>query len=361
MTGQERGALAVAVGPSLHVVLAVRSDAFAGVERYIATTANELIVRGHAVTVIGGHAVRMRAEVPHAVHVPASSTWAVVRALLRHARRADIVHTHMTAADLALMLTRPLLRGGCVSTLHFASPRGRGALGALLRPLIRRAFDRQIAISEFVRAAALEDAVVVLNGVPTCEAAHMQSQVVLVAQRLEPEKGTAVAVRAFATSRLAADGWELWIAGTGSERAQLESLVAAEHLAGVRFLGHRDDLLDVRSQAAMQLASAPAEPFGLSVAEAMATALPVVAADGGGHRETVGACRPDLLYRPDDVEAAAGLLRQLADAVELRREVGLDLQRWQRAHLSIDAHVDALLEVYRCAATDGRVGAGRAA
>ena len=96
----------------------------------------------------------------------------------------------------------------------------------------------------------------------------------------------------------------------------------------------------------MLLASAPAEPFGLSVVEAMAAGLPVIAADGGAHRETIGSATPATLFAVDDADRAGALLRRVADdadwAADLSRQVQ---QRWAEA-FTIEAHVDQLEAVY---------------
>ena len=42
-------------------------------------------------------------------------------------------------------------------------------------------------------------------------------------QRLEPEKDTMTALRAWKASRLAEEGWSLRIVGAGAERAALEA------------------------------------------------------------------------------------------------------------------------------------------
>jgi len=98
--------------------------------------------------------------------------------------------------------------------------------------------------------------------------------------------------------------------------------------------------------ASILLAPAPQEPFGLSVVEAMARGVPVVAAAGGGHLETAGRARPDCLFPPGNVAAAANRLATLGDDRQLRRSCGDDLRSYQRTHLSIEAHVDRLLAVY---------------
>jgi glycosyltransferase involved in cell wall biosynthesis len=173
------------------------------------------------------------------------------------------------------------------------------------------------------------------------------SHVVLMAQRLENEKHTQDALSAWRASRLGEEGWRLQIAGQGSQRASLERIAAQHALNGVEFLGQRADLAALRADSAVLLATAPLEPFGLSVVEAMAAGLPVVAADGGAHRETVGACEPSLLYPPGDTDACARILRRLADDVATRCAIGARLRDYQQAHLRLADHVDQLERIYR--------------
>ena len=58
----------------LSVVQVVRSDAFAGVERYMCQVANGLAARGHHLTVIGGDPGRMRAELSEPVDYRPATT-----------------------------------------------------------------------------------------------------------------------------------------------------------------------------------------------------------------------------------------------------------------------------------------------
>ena len=141
---------------------------------------------------------------------------------------------------------------------------------------------------------------VVLSGVrpePDRVAAVDRLPVVLVAQRLEREKHTDVAVRAFAASGLADAGWRLTIAGDGALRGELEELAASLRLGdAVEFLGHRRDVWDLMRAAGVLLAPRTDEAFGLSVVEAMARGLPVVAAGSGAHLETVGSVPGAALF-----------------------------------------------------------------
>ena len=89
---------------------------------------------------------------------------------------------------------------------------------------MRRRLDAQIAISHAVADAVDGRSTVVHTGVenrPLRDVA-LRDRVVLIAQRLQPEKRTDVGIRAFAASGLADDGWTLEIAGVGPERGALE-------------------------------------------------------------------------------------------------------------------------------------------
>jgi glycosyltransferase involved in cell wall biosynthesis len=81
----------------------------------------------------------------------------------------------------------------------------------------------------------------------------------------------------------------------------------------VKFLGHRSDIAELFSAADVALhASLEREPFGLVVAEAMATGTPVIAADGGGPREILTA-ETGYIHNPHRPEELAGIFRMLLD------------------------------------------------
>ena len=131
-------------------------------------------------------------------------------------------------------------------------------------------------------------------------------------QRLDTEKAPEVGLRAWAASGLAGRGWRLVVAGSGALRPGLEAECATfGPPCGVTFAGNVDDTDGLLAGASILLAPAPAEPFGLSVVEAMSHGLAVVAAAGGAHLETVGDA--GVLFAPGDVTAAATALAGLAD------------------------------------------------
>lgn len=131
------------------------------------------------------------------------------------------------------------------------------------------------------------------------------------------EKRWDVVLDAFARVRARREA-VLALFGDGPERAALERMAPS----GVRFVGFERD----RARLAGALASAdallhgcPYETFGIGVAEAVASGLPVVVPDAGGAAETVDQSCGETYVSLDAAHAAAALERLLTrDRTELR-------------------------------------------
>ena len=330
----------------LSVVQVVVTDAFAGVERYVCRVANVLAARGHRVTTIGGDPERMQAELEgSARNLPASTLIRAARAIAGQ-RGADVLHVHMTRAEGAAWLARPMLRAPLIATRHFASDRGSNATARVLARITSRAIARDVAISQFVAESIHGPSVLIPNGVPDRTQAELGSTTVLMLQRLESEKAPEVGVRAWSLSGLGDRGWRLMIAGDGALRPSLARTAHALGVAdSVEFLGNVADTDRLLEGVSVLLAPAPAEPFGLSVVEAMAHGIPVVAARGGAHLETVG--KDGILFPPDRAAAAAEALVTLGDDRALRARVGARLRERQQRLFSLAQHVDRLEALYR--------------
>jgi len=327
------------------IVHVVRSDGFAGVERYVCTVANELSRRGHRVRVVGGDPARMVAELDEGVaHSPAASvgqTWLALAAI----GRVGLVHAHMTAAEAAAVCSRVSNRAPIVATRHFPHKRGSSMLGRAARIAISRTLAEQIANSRFVAESIEEPSVILYSGVPPRPQADLGALRVLMMQRLEHEKAPEVGVRAWASSGLPTRGWRLVVAGSG----RLEPLIrrmCAELGVGdsVSLLGDVEDTDSLLSESSILLAPAPADSFGLAVTEAMAHGIPVVAAAGGGHLETVGA--DGCLFAPGNSREAASYLSRLGHDKSMRRVVGGRLRARQRRLFALDLHVERLEQLY---------------
>jgi len=136
--------------------------------------------------------------------------------------------------------------------------------------------------------------------------------------------------------------------GQGPQRAALEAEVARLELqADVRFAGFRDDL--PRWMGCLDLLVHPAyiEGLGVSLLQAAAAGVPIIASRAGGMPEAVRDGENGLLVPPGDVAALqAALLRLLTDDA-LRRRLGAGGPALIAREFSLDAMVDGNLAVYR--------------
>lgn len=331
----------------LHMVLTTN---FAGVERYVCDVALETAARGWDVAVLGGHEESMTAALGGRVRWEPSASPIEALQSVRRLGRWDVCHAHMTAGEALAVATRRVHGAPVISTRHFAAVRGTSCLGRLAAPVIAPRISVELAVSEFV-ARRLErppDAVL-LSAVPSSpQVWSPDNRVVLVLQRLEVEKDTMTALRAWHLSRLSEEGWSLRIVGEGAERPALEDWVVSHGLAGVTFAGWSADVAGEMSRAGMLLASAPAEPFGLTVLEGMAAGVPVVACASGGHLETVGLLAGAPLFPARDAPAAAAAVRTLLSD-QLRASLSVEGRTVAARSFTIRQHVDRLLKHYDAA------------
>ena len=328
----------------MHIVTTAN---FAGVERYVCTVANETESRGWETTVVGGHPAHMqKALMPRVRWLSGSNAVRAARSIAR-AGAHEICHAHMTIAEAIAVATRPLHKAPVISTRHFATRRGLSSGGRLLAPWIAKHVSREIAISDFV-ADHLERPPhsVLHNAVPVSPCLWKPSNtVVLILQRLDREKDTATAIRAWGLSGLRERGWTLRIVGEGSERPALERMARDAGLSGVAFGGWSASVASEFAAAGVLFAPAPAEPFGLSVLEAMAAGVPVVASAAGGHLETVGRLPEARMFPPGDAAAAAAALRSLLSEFQ-RLALSASGRRLVEENFTVTRHVDLLLREY---------------
>lgn len=338
---------------TLRVTHLITNAEFAGTERYVVDVSTQLIERGHDVVVIGGKPESMQALLPDGVrwHEGASASTAL-RQLVAGGRR-DIVHSHNAKGDFVALMGAPVSGGSRVSTRHITAPRGYSPLARRLGRVVRAALRTEIAVSRWTSDQLERPAdVVLLNGVqPQPDVTAQRRDVVLLAQRLDPEKDTETALRAWAHSRLGERGWTLRIAGSGSEREKLDALVGSLGItASTEFTGWVPEVGELYRTSAVFFAPAPTEPCGLSILESMAQGMAVVAAASGGTLETVGTHPRAAMFPPGDAEAASVQLLRLADDPDLRSGYGDELRELQRTSFSISVHVDRLERLYRDAA-----------
>ncbi len=150
---------------------------------------------------------------------------------------------------------------------------------------------------------------------------------VLVA-RLSPEKDVATliyAVKVILHHLAPKDpAFALEIAGDGATRSQLETLSQSLGLGDtVRFLGERNDIPTLLANASMFILPSLTEGISLTLLEAMARGLPVVATRVGGNPEVVVDGNTGFLVPAQDPEALAEAMLHIHQHPKLGRQMGL--------------------------------------
>jgi glycosyltransferase involved in cell wall biosynthesis len=170
-----------------------------------------------------------------------------------------------------------------------------------------------------------------------------------VVARLEPEKGHRHLIDAMpAILRALPETW-LAIVGEGSEadalRAQAAALGSGVAMRVV-FTGRRDDVSALTSDLTLAVLPSIREAQGISLLEAMARGVPVVASAVGGIPEVVTDGVDGRLVPPGDSTALADAIIELLRDSELRRRLGEAGRRTVVDRFSIDAQVRAIQALY---------------
>jgi glycosyltransferase involved in cell wall biosynthesis len=164
--------------------------------------------------------------------------------------------------------------------------------------------------------------------------------------RLNPVKDLPTLVGAIALQQAPVT---LLIVGDGSERGAIEAAARDMGIASrVKFLGHREDARDVLAACDVYANSSISEGISLTILEAMAAGLPVVATEVGGTPEIVDdSC--GRLVPSRDPEALARTLAMLAADFPLRQRMGREARARVEERFTLDRMVREYRDAY-CAA-----------
>ncbi|MEX0775209.1 MAG: glycosyltransferase [Phycisphaeraceae bacterium] len=291
----------------------------------------------------------------------------VSRRLRRAARElgVDLMHAHQYTpffyAAMSRMPPAQVLPGGRPPILftehgrHY--PDYRRPKRVLANKVLLRRGDRVTAVGHWVKQCLIDNEgisaqriQVVHNGIDPrkfdTSQAHTTRQrmrhdlhiapeqaVILQVARFHPVKDHATAIRAFAKvmEHAPAGGASgrsrhaplLLLAGDGEKRDECEALANQLHVGvNVRFLGVRSDVADLLAAADVFLLSSLSEGISVTLLEAMAASLPIVATAVGGNGEVVEHGQTGLLAPRGDADGLAAHLVNLLSHTELRRQMG---------------------------------------
>jgi len=140
----------------------------------------------------------------------------------------------------------------------------------------------------------------------------------------------------------------LVLVGGGEEERNLRRRVARAGLADrVRFTGELADVPRLFPALDLYVSSSRGEGLPLSLLEAMACALPVVATRVTGHVDVVLEGVTGLLAGPEDPEALAASVARLLDDPGLREKMGRAGRERVETHFSLERMAARLAGLYR--------------
>lgn len=336
-------------GSCLKIEMVLPTLVAAGMEVVVARMARALAARGHDVGVTclesggvladdlresGFRVTIVRAPgIRSIVYAPRLETW--FRGL-----RPDVVHVHSGVWHKAARAAR---RAGAPRVIHTA----HGLLdrepwfGPALMRLAARYTDRIATVSHPLRKYLVDvvriraaKVVVVPNGVSTdrfCPrvrngalrgALQLADDALVIGSvaRLAPVKNHSLLLDAFALVRAHVPNAHLVLVGDGALRHDLEAHARTLRLDSfVHFVGEADDVASIYQDFDQFALASKAEGTSMSVLEAMASGVPVVATAVGGTPELLDHGRSGVLVPPEDAGALAGALIGLLQDAGRRR------------------------------------------
>jgi glycosyltransferase involved in cell wall biosynthesis len=277
--------------------------------------------------------------------------------------RSDVVHLHDD---------KPLLYGALAARLagvpHVIYTQHHGRLASQSRRherlvgLASRSVDRIVCVSHaaarhlIAQGAPARHVRVLWNGIDLkrfpCTRAPVNGPIVTVA-RLSPEKDLGTLLQAMAVVTRVDPNTRLEIAGDGPCRESLSALMRDLNLGEhVQFLGETPDVPRLLARAGMFVLPSQSEGLSLTLLEAMASGLPVVATNVGGNAEIVEDGVSGLLVPPRQP-------RIMAEAILwLRRNVAACEQMGQAGRRRAEQDFDVRMMVARYEALYLRQGNG---
>jgi glycosyltransferase involved in cell wall biosynthesis len=320
-----------------------------GAERVVLELADRLVKQGCPVIVVAldgnGSLLKQYKNADFHVHlldINKKNPFSILRALfalisLVRREKVTVIHAHMfhaLLAGLVCRLARPKIK--LVFTSHnFA---GFSSMRRLLitKTKLLRAVDI-VFVKDQHEAMNAADTVVRPNGVAINlnekprQLTTKEKRVFLFVGRLEMQKNPLALIEAFFAMKH--KGCDLWLAGDGILRKEVEQLVASLGLGGrVKMLGIQNDIPSLLRQVDCFVMSSSWEGLPMALLEAGAAALPVIATPVGAIPDVLG---KDCGYLTK-IENLAEALDVVIDDYAMAKIRGLRLQERIAAVYNLD-------------------------
>lgn len=336
---------------AIRLLLVVDSLEVGGAERHVVDLAAALHQKRHEVTVacsatgelsdlLGAVNVPLRVLLDRLAKRRVSVTYARRLRRLVTEQRFDLVHAHIYASAAASALATLGTGVPLVVTEHTQGT-WQGRRAHLVSRLIYRRARHLISVSSPIRGRLIErDGVhpekisLIPNAVVPASDTNpgasgalpdewREGPLIGAVARLQPEKGIANLLKAAARVSSSCPEARFLVVGDGPLREEL--LCLADRLGlreRVRFLGHRADARALIGLLDVLVVPSLTEGTPLTVLEAMAAGVPIVASAVGGIPDQVRHDKEGLLVPPNDTAALGDALLELLQDSDRARRLG---------------------------------------
>lgn len=139
--------------------------------------------------------------------------------------------------------------------------------------------------------------------------------------------------------------WQLFIAGDGPMKKELEDLINKNSLQNrVHLMGQvkRSDLIKKMQDCDVFVLNTHFESFSFQVVEAMACGIPVVTTNIGNLAEIVDHNQNGILIKPDDINEMVKNIKKISEDIEFRKNIVISAKK-KALNFSIQNTIDNLI------------------
>jgi len=287
-----------------------------------------------------------------------------IRKILKN-EKPDIIHSHLYAGDIFAKLTSSL-ECKLIATIHGADPRwnNKNEMNLsikvwLLLEKLRKPY--YIAVSNYVKSKlhkvlSIPESKIfqVYNGIDLTKFKFKDIEektfvpTIIQVGRLAEEKGHIISIKAFKIVKQHFPKARLLFVGDGYYRTTIANEVKKFKLDdSIYFLGERDDVYNILEDAHVLWMPSFREGLPLSVLEAMACGLPVIASNTGGLPEVVSDEKTGYLINVGAFEQLADKTIKILLDKNLAKSMGIEGRKKVEELFSIEKTADNYLDIYK--------------
>jgi glycosyltransferase involved in cell wall biosynthesis len=284
----------------------------------------------------------------------------VIYKIIKYVRenKIDIIHTHLTDADIVGRLAGYLCGVSVISTLH-TIPYGYAQQNAhrrFMQKLTARTMaSKLVVVSPSIQKLYIQDwklpaerIITIANSVSMepyiqvrkLEAVEKRNIVITTVGRLSKPKGYSILLKAAGIVLSRRSDVQFLIVGDGPLKEQLQIQAQATGITRqLVFAGARTDIPEVLSQSDIFVLPSLWEGLPLTAIEAMAAGRAVILTRVGGNSDLINSGTEGLLVAPGDADALAQALLYLIENPDKRVSMGRAAQARALKDFSMDQFI----------------------